>query len=222
MKKIITIGVIVLLAVGFGYFLFKISPQTAPAAPQENFDLSKVKSKTQPDVLQEDDQVMGNRTAKNIFIAYEDFQCPGCAGYNDILKKVVTEFPDTAFVMRYYPLIQIHKNAVVSAYAAEAAGAQGKYWEMHDLLFENQADWENLQDPMEKFVELAGKAGVGNIEQFKTDIVSKKFKERVEKNLVESLSLNLPGTPSFYFNGHVLKNDSLENMKKEAEQWIVK
>lgn len=216
-KKIITIVVIVLVAVGFGYFLFSISPAPVTPIGQETFDFSQVKAKETPDVLKSDDWVRGNPQAKNVFIAYEDYQCPGCAGYKEILKGVTSFFPDTVFVMRYYPLIQIHKNAVVSAYAAEAAGAQGKYWEMHDLLFEKQADWENLSDPIEKFAELATAAGVSNIEQFKTDIISKKYKERIQRDLVESMSLNLPGTPSFYFNGHALKSDSLENMKKQAE-----
>jgi protein-disulfide isomerase len=224
MKKIITISVVVLLALGFGYFLFKISPQEQQQTNNtgNDFDLSAVKKIETPRAVELDDRILGNPAAKNTFITYEDYQCPSCAATSDMLKLVPTEFTDTKLVFRYFPLYQIHKNAVVSAYAAESAGAQGKYWEMHDLLFANQSNWSELADPLEYFVGLAKDAGVTNLDQFKTDITSKKFKDRIQKDLVESLSLDLPGTPTLYFNGHRLTNDSLENLKKQAEQYIIK
>ncbi|MBI5530574.1 MAG: thioredoxin domain-containing protein [Candidatus Doudnabacteria bacterium] len=224
MKKIITISVVVLLALGFGFFLFKISPQEQQQTQNatSDFDLSAVKAATEPRALSVDDHIQGKPDAKNVLIAYEDFQCPSCAATADMLKQIPTEFTDTKFVFRYFPLYQIHKNAVVSAYAAEAAGAQNKYWEMHDLLFKNQNSWAELADPTDYFVQLAQQAGVSNIDQFKSDIANKKFKDRVQKDLVDSLSLNIPGTPTFFFNGHQLKNDDLAGLKKQAEQYYIK
>ena len=140
----------------------------------------------------------------------------------DILKQVPTQFPDTVFVFRYFPLVQIHKNAVESALAAEAAGAQNKYWEMHDLLFKNQADWENISDPIDKFAGYAQAAGVADINLFKSDVLNQKYKSAIELGNNQALGLSLPGTPSFFFNGHRLQNDDLNNMLKEAQQWVNK
>ncbi|MFA5991340.1 MAG: DsbA family protein [Candidatus Doudnabacteria bacterium] len=224
MKKIITITIVVLLVLGFGFFLFKISPQEQLAQTQTagDFDLSGVKKITEPAPVTTDDRILGNINAKNTLLAYEDYQCPSCALTADTFKQMSEQLPDTKFVFRYFPLYQIHPNAVVSAYAAEAAGEQGKYWEMHNLLFKKQNDWSSLVDPLDYFVGLAKEAGVANLEQFKTAITSKKFKDRIQKDLVESLGLSVPGTPTIYFNGKVIKNDSLENMKKEAEQYLSK
>ncbi len=224
MKKIITISIVVLLALGFGVFLYKISPQEQQSTQNaaQDFDLSGVKKLSEPSMVTGNDRVWGNPDAKNTVMAYEDYQCPSCALTAETLKQLTQQLPDTKFVFRYFPLFQIHKNAIVSAYAAESAGEQGKYWEMHDLLFKNQNDWANLADPLDYFGQLASQAGVGDVEKFKTGITTKKFKDRVQKDLVESLSLDIPGTPTIYVNNHLIKNDTLENMKKEASQYVVK
>lgn len=223
-KTVVTIVIVVLLVLGFGYFLFRISPQEQQQQQniQNTFDLSGVKKTTEPRPVSMDDHVKGNPGAKNTFIAYEDYQCPSCAVVDEMLNAVPNEFTDTKFIYRNFPLIQIHKNAVISAYAAEAAGEQGKFWEMHDLIFKNQSSWSELSSPLEFFAQLAQQAGVGDINKFKTDVSSGKYKERIQKDLVDALSLNLPGTPSMYFNGHLLKNGSLEDLKKQAEQYYIK
>ncbi len=224
-KRLITIAVVVLLAVGFGYFLFKISPQQASQQANSTYKLntSEAKQIPLPPVFEaSQDRFQGSPTAKNVFIEYSDFQCPACAAYSQILKQVPTVFKDTVFVYRYFPLEQIHKNAVISSLAAEAAGAQGKYWEMHDLLFAKQIEWQDLSDPIEQFAQYAVQIEVPNIEQFKSDITSKKFISKVEKNNNEALGLSLPGTPSFFFNGHQLKNDTIEGMEKQAQQYYIK
>jgi len=224
MKKVITIVIITLLVLGFGYFLFKISPQEQQTQKQiaEDFDLSGVKKISEPSPVTSEDRILGNSSAKNSLIVYEDYQCPSCAQTAETLKQLSEQLPDTKFVLRYFPLYQIHKSAVISAYAADSAGEQGKYWEMHDLLFAYQSNWSSLPNPLDYFTQLASQAGVGDLEQFKNSITSKKFKDRIQKDLVEALSLGVPGTPTIYFNGKVIKNDTLENMKKEAEKYLVK
>lgn len=218
MKKIVTIVIIVLLALGLGFFLFRISPQQQAATNAgANFDLSGVTSKTEPAAVAPQDHILGNPNAKNTLIAYEDYQCPACAAENDILNQIPSALQDTKLVYRYFPLYQIHKNAIVSAYAAEAAGAQGKFWEMHNLLFQNQDAWAELDNPIDEFAKLAQQAGVSNLDQFKSEIASGKYKDRIQKDLVESLSLNLPGTPSLFFNGKTIKSGSLDSLKSQAE-----
>lgn len=227
MKKTITIVIVVLIVLGFGYYLFKISPdqtqQSTPTGYNAALNTSAVKAiSTTPAFDPSLDRYMGDPKAKNVFIEYADFECPACADYNDMLKQVPTVFKDTVFVFRYFPLIQIHPNTLESAMAAEAAGAQGKYWEMHDLLFKKQADWANLSDPLNAFAGYAQSVGVANIDQFKSDITNKKYLPAIQTDSDQALGLNLSGTPSFFFNGHSLTNTDIAGMEKQAEQWMNK
>jgi len=226
MKKGITITIIVLIVLGFAYFLFKISPQTTQqSVAGYNSALNTASFKPISSVPAFDPQTeryQGNPKAKNVFVEYADYQCPSCAAYSDMLKQVPTQFPDTVFVYRYFPLTQIHPNSVESAMAAEAAGAQGKYWEMHDILFKNQTDWSNLVDPSDVFAQYAQSVGVANINQFKSDISAKKYLAVIQKDSDQALGLNLQGTPTFFFNGHTLQNSDIPGMLKEAQQWVNK
>ncbi len=225
-KKIISVIVVLIVVLGFGYFLFKISPEEKQKGTS-NYNKALSLNKPSPILLPSNfdpasERYQGNPNAKNVFVEYADFQCPACAAFSEILKPVPSEFKDTVFVYRYFPLVQIHANSLESAMAAEAAGAQGKYWEMHDLLFKMQTDWQDLADPLEVFAGYAKEVGVANLDQFKSDIVNKKYLSMIQKNSDEAAALNLPGTPSLFFNGHALKNDVLEGLKKQAEAYYVK
>ncbi len=226
MKKTITIGIVAALALAFGFFLFKISPeQVTPASSNYNSALSTDGAKkldTAPAFDPASDHYLGSATAKNVLIEYGDMQCPSCAAYENIVRQVPTEFEDTVMVFRNFPLVAIHKNSVQAALANEAAGAQGKYWEMHGIMFEKQSEWENLADPLDKFAEYASLVGVANIEQFKTDVTEKKYLPKVENDNNQALGLGLGGTPSFIFNGKQLQNQDLAGLKKQAESLYVK
>ncbi len=226
-KKTITIVIIVLVVLGLAFYLFKISPQQSQQAGTSSYslDTSAAKQISTPPVFDPaTDRYVGNPKAKNVFIEYADYQCPACAEYSAMLKQVTTAFPDTVFVFRYFPLVQIHPNAVESALAAEAAGAQGKYWEMHDLLFQKQQDWEGLADPqtLNAFAQYAQQVGVANIDQFKSDVTNQKYKPVIQQDFNEAMGLGLPGTPSFYFNGHLLQNADVNGMLQEAQPYINK
>src|SRR5882724_5619467 len=125
MKKNITIAIIILIVIGFGYYLFKISPQaTQTSQSGYNSALSTTdfaKISTPPAFDASSERFQGNAKAKNVFIEYADYQCPACAAYSPMLKDVPAKFPDTVFVFRYFPLVQIHPNSVEAAMAAEAA-----------------------------------------------------------------------------------------------------
>jgi protein-disulfide isomerase len=224
MKKIITIVIVALIVLGLGYYLFKISPdqtqQSSSTGYNAALNITDFKTiPTPPSFDPSSDHYQGSATAKNVFIEYADYECPSCAVYSDMLKQVPTVFKDTVFVFRYFPLTQIHPNSVEAALAAEAAGAQGKYWEMHDVLFKNQADWQGLSDPLDIFAQYAQSIGVANAGQFKSDVTSKKYLPIIQTDSNEALGLNLPGTPSFFFNGHTLQNADIATMEKQAEQY---
>jgi len=226
MKKNITIGIIILVVLGLAYFLFKISPQEQTATTSgynAALDTTNFKQIALPPPFDPaTDHYQGNKDAKNVFIEYGDMECPACAAYSDLLKGVPTTFTDTVFVFRYFPLVQIHPNSVEAALAVEAAGAQGKYWEMHDQLFAKQGDWEGLSDPLDTFAQYAQQLGVSNTDQFKSDITSKKYLSAIQQDSDEALGLNLPGTPSFFFNGHTLQNQDLAGLEKQSEPFYNK
>ena len=216
MKKVITIVIIVLIAVGFGYFLFKVSPQQEQTAVTGYnsaivVNPNPTKLSTPPPFDPATDHYLGDAKAKNVFIEYGDMQCPYCA-----------EYTNTVFVFRYFPLLQ-HQNTVIASLAAEAAGAQGKFWEMHDLIFAKQGDWQVMADPLSTFVDYAKQVGVSDLDKFKSDVTSKKYIAALQKGEDESFGLNLGGTPTYFYNGHPLtpKTD-IKTLKADAEQFLIK
>jgi len=157
------------------------------------------------DAISPEDWVKGNRDAKVVLIEYSDFQCLACAFYYPVLKKLAEEFGDTfAIVYRHFPL-PIHQNAKPAAYAAETAGRQGKFWEMHDIIFDNQNEWKDKQNADEIFTSYAQRLSL-NIEQFKTNFASKEIKKKVEDAYQNAVRLGLNSTPTFFLNGKKISN----------------
>ena len=105
--------------------------------------------------VREDDWIRGNRQAQTTLLEYGDYQCPSCATYNPLVKQIGEEFPDgLKIIYRHFP-IPGHQNAIPSAKASEASGRQGKFWEMHDILYDRQKDWESDENAKEKFILVA-------------------------------------------------------------------
>lgn len=152
------------------------------------------------------DQIKGNRGAKVILVEYSDFQCPTCAAYHSVLKQVTEEFGrDLAFVYRHFPLSQIHQNSELAARAAEAAGRQGKFWEMHDIIFEKQREWSGEKKAEEFFKRYVESLGL-NAKQFETDIASKEVKDKVNSDYQDGVRFGVNATPTFFLNGEKLQN----------------
>lgn len=156
--------------------------------------------------VSEIDHVVGPDTAVLTLIEYADFQCPTCAVYAPLMEELSAAYPDKLrFVYRYFPLQTIHPNANLSAQAAEAAGKQGKFFEMHDLLFAQQKVWSSLKDPHEQFAAYAQTLGL-NVDQFKTDLDSQEIEDRVSADYRSGLAVGIGGTPTFYLNGNPIEN----------------
>lgn len=150
------------------------------------------------------DWVRGDITAKVAVIEYSDFQCPACGAYYPVIKRLEEKFgSQIVFAYRHFPLAQIHQNAELAALAAEAAGRQGKFWEMHDLLFENQKTWSTNSDAKEIFIGYARDLGL-NEGQFVSDLSAKDLREKISSSYKESVSLGIAGTPTFFLNGKKL------------------
>jgi protein-disulfide isomerase len=139
--------------------------------------------------------IKGNMDAPVTLIEYSDYECPFCArNYRDVLPLIAEEYIETGkvrFVMRENPLTNIHRNAMNASMAALCAGDQGKYWEMHDLLFENskQLGMDNLK----AFAENIGL----DTGQYNECLESKKHQATVQKDLASATKLGLRGTPAF-------------------------
>lgn len=152
------------------------------------------------------DHVRGNPQAPVTVIEYSDFQCPACRYYEPLLTQLVTDFGDqVAVVYRHFPLTTIHANAQAAAQAAEAAGRQNKFWEMHDLLFERQSEWSADRRAAETFEQYATELGL-NLDQFKTDYNSTDVRDVISRQVASGLAADLPGTPSIFINGQLIDN----------------
>ena len=151
--------------------------------------------------IQVDDWTKGNRDASVVLIEYSDFECPFCKTYSVFSAKLAEEFTeDIVVAFRHFPLDSIHDNARPAAEAAEAAGKQDKFWQMHDLLFEQQSSWSESSEPREIFISYAEGLEL-DVEQFKNDLDSQEVKNKVKNNRFGGDDLGIQGTPTFILNG---------------------
>lgn len=166
------------------------------------------------------DHVFGKKDSKVVLIEYGDFQCPGCGKAHPIIKPLTEKYKDQiTFVFRNFPLTTIHPNAKAAAAAVEAAGLQGKYWEYHDALYENQDAWSSLgaTERMNYFVDTAKTTGVKDIEKFKQDIEKSSVKQKINFDIALGKKVGVTGTPSIYLNGVAVEQDTWTDQTKFDE-----
>ncbi len=162
------------------------------------------------------DHVFGKADSKVVFVEYGDYQCPGCGGMYPTVKTITEKYKDQmTFVFRNFPLTQIHANALVAAAAAESAGLQGKYWEMHDLLYVNQKSWESasIKDRVDTFAKYAKSISL-DVDKFKTDLASENVSKKISYDLAIGKKINITGTPTFYLNGKEVTNTTWRDPTK--------
>lgn len=149
------------------------------------------------------DRVYGNKDAKVRIIEYGDYECPGCASAAPSLLEVAEKYEDkVAFVFRNFPLVSAHPNAFAAAAAAEAAGKQGKFWEMHEKLYAEQASWKGLSgaDRTDYFVGLAEKLGLDG-DALRQEIESPEIRKKINFDIALGKKQNVTGTPTIFANG---------------------
>ena len=145
-----------------------------------------------------------NPSTKVTLVEFGDYQCPACIEYHPLVKQILSEFSGQVnYVFRNFPLSQ-HVNAPISAYAVEAAGLQGKYWQMHDKIYESTGEWVASSDPKNVFIGYAGNLGL-DVDKFKTDIDSDTVKNKVQSDMNDGNLVKLDATPTFYLNGVKVK-----------------
>ena len=209
MKNIlIIVGVVIALLVGGVYW-------------SNSLKSAKVESAKPMLEVVSDDYVVGSPTAKATLVEYLDFECEACGAYFPLVKQLEKDFPnDLRVVRRYFPLPG-HRNGMTAALAVEAAARQGKYEEMHDLLFTEQDKWGEKAAPTpEVFEAYAAQLGL-DIAKFKTDVGSQSVKDRVQRDVDSGKALGNPGTPSFFLNGERIQNpQGLEPFRGVIQQAV--
>jgi len=145
--------------------------------------------------------IRGNANAPVTLEEFGDFQCPPCGSISSFLDELVKEYdPHLRIVFRNYPL-EMHQHAHDAALAAEAAGLQGRFWEMHDVLYREQAVWSKADNPRELFDSYAGMIGL-NLDQFKKDMEGGKVRARIDSDRERADSLGVQMTPTVFINDH--------------------
>lgn len=140
---------------------------------------------------------------------FGDFQCPPCAMVHPVLKTMEQEFGSRLrVVFREFPLVPTHEHALAAARAAEAAGLQGKFWQMHDLLYTNQDSWKKAFDVRPIFEEYATRTGL-NLDRYRQDLTSETVQYRIFLDGKRARSLGVKGTPTVFMNGREVPFESL-------------
>ncbi|OGG09058.1 hypothetical protein A2154_03360, partial [Candidatus Gottesmanbacteria bacterium RBG_16_43_7] len=149
--------------------------------------------------------------ASATLVEFSDFQCPACAAFQPTVKEILSKYGSKIrFIYRHFPLQQ-HQFSYPSALAAEAAGLQGKFWEMHDLLFENQNSLsENTGGDLASKLKL-------DMDQFTSDLKSKEVKDRVDRDRADGIRLGIDATPTFYLNAVKLNLQNPQDLIAQVE-----
>jgi len=184
------------------YVVFKLTNVTA--------DYSKLMTVT------EEDHAKWSPDKKHVLVEYSDFQCPACKNFNDLFNTfeasgspngIITK--KVTLVFRHYPLYQIHENAFETAYAVEAASAQGKFFEMADAVFKDQAQLtDNPQT--DKFLEAKAREAGLDVAKFNRDRKSEAVKAKVEADLKQGQQAGINATPTFFLDGRKMEIASID------------
>lgn len=154
--------------------------------------------------------VEGNTSSKVTLVEYGDYECPVCGSYYPVVKQVAAKYnTQIAFQFRNLPLSQVHQFAFASARAAEAASLQGKFWEMHDALYEGQTTWAQSQNPNTYFTQYAQQLGL-DMTKYQQDFASSAVNDTINADISAFKATgNQEATPTFFLNGKKLEPTQL-------------
>ena len=194
-----------------GVFLFSKSPAQKTSRKADNELL-----------VRPDSEKIGSPEARLTLVEFGDYQCPACGDYHPMIKQLLSDFNGKVnFVFRNFPLSQ-HANAKISSYAAEAAGLQGKFEEMHNKIYETQNDWSSSKDAGSIFIGYAKNLGL-DVDKFTKDINSDAVKQKVDRDTNDGLTLQINETPTLYLNGiKLVLTGNYDDLKKAVQNELDK
>jgi len=161
----------------------------------------------------------GPKDAKVVLVEYADFQCGACAGYAQMLAPLREEYKDKVlFVFRFFPLAG-HQWAMASSQVGYAAHLQGKFWEMHDLLYSNQADWSQTSDPAPQFDAYATLLGL-DLDRFHADANAQSTVDFINNQAAEGTAAGINHTPWFFLNGETIQPRDAQGFRDLIEEQL--
>jgi len=189
MKIIIGISVVTLVLIVGAAFLFGGSSSSQSSQPIKNMN-----------VLIRADNHEVNAHAKVTLVEFGDFQCPACGAEYPIVTQLLQAYKGKInFVFRNFPLPQ-HQNAQAAAEASEAAGAQGKFFEMYSLLYANQSNWSDSTNALEVFSRYAKTLQL-DMNKFTSDVKGNKYASKIQNDVNDGFAVGVNATPTFFLNG---------------------
>ncbi len=173
------------------------------STPSQNSSTDTLKEAVSPAT----DHIEGNPNAKVVLVEYSDFQCPACEKFYSIVKNIKSKYGEQlAIVYRSFPLPQ-HDKGTLAARAGEAAAIEGKFWEMHDKLFDGQEIWtgKSEAEAIQTFTDYAIQIGIDKV-KFSANFNSPAIIARIQRDITSGVSSNVDATPTFFLNGTKLTN----------------
>jgi len=215
------VGTLVLV---IGVAVFFSAPEEAPAVADSSLVVGEraLAELTQESVVRSDDVTDSSETQqvaeKSTLVVFSDFQCPACKTLEDayLIGARATYADQINLVYRHFPLDSIHPYARLAAWASEAAKDEGKFWEYHDLLFENQAVWSSLTSKdavRDAFIEYAVELEIDK-DNFMEKMESDEIKKRVNADVADANALQVNSTPTIYLNN---KKTAPQDLSKQVE-----
>lgn len=202
-------GIIAILIGGLWFLISAVNNSPSPSTPA-NIKIPPISS---------EDFSIGTPSARITLVEYSDFQCPACKAYAPLITRLSTDFPqDLRVVYRFFPLVNIHQNSMLACQAAYAASLQGKFWEMHDLLFDKQSDWSDI-NPRDTFISYAKSLNL-DVNKFTKDMDADSTKQFITKAINSGTTIGISYTPSIFINGQLIQNppgyDALKKIVQDA------
>jgi protein-disulfide isomerase len=211
-KRLTPFILIVAVLIG-GFFFVQYLSRRKPTPTQPLTPSTSKPAGESPKLGAEPPHALGSVEAPVMIEEFGDFECPPCAALHPVLKTMKTEFgPSLVIVFRQFPMSSLHPHAVDAARAAEAAGLQGKFWEMHGQLFENQKVWHEASNAGPLFEEYANKIGL-DLTRFRQDLTSSVVEQRIRLDRERANWIGVNGTPTVFLNGREVPFDSLSPEK---------
>jgi len=229
MKKLlplVIIGVVLIVALGGAALLLKSPSSSSPAnsslaaSPTPGAAAQATASAKPPPAVAANEKpvhVRGRADAPVLIEEFGDFQCPPCGEFHPIMSRIERDFPtQVRFSFRHFPIKTAHPHAVLAAHATEAAGLQGKFWELHDVIYEKQSEWKDAKDARPIFTNYARALGL-DMQKFSQDIDSTPASMRLVTDERRAQTLGVTGTPTVFINGReipfpkIMNYDALRN-----------
>lgn len=208
-KVLLGIGIAtIVLLIGGVFYLSGTNPAVTPEGTIDKKVLGAGKN------------TVGKKDIKVAVVEFADFQCPACGAFAPDMKKILSDYNGKIYyIYRHFPL-PIHKNAMKAAQAAEIAGAENKFWQMHDQLFETQSEWSDVDDPTALFATYAKTLGMDE-EKFKKALAEGTHLAVIQKDVQDGNKAGVNATPTIFVNGKKVEGaTSIADLSAKVRQAI--